>query len=79
MSDTELESIEVEVIEVVSDDFESRVEKLLALIQQDDGTRDRMMVEMYLALTDLERGMRTMIQHGGPMGILKAMMGKNGT
>lgn len=72
------ELVQEEAVEIVPDDFETRVEKLLGMIRDDPVNRDRMIVEMYLALSDLERGMRTMMQHGGPMGILKAMMGKNG-
>lgn len=70
------ENVQAESIEVVPDEFETRVMRLLGMIETDPSTRDRMQVEMYLALTDMERMMRTMMESGGPIAMLKAMMGR---
>lgn len=69
---------QLEVIEPAAEenDFRERVEKLLARIEEDPKTRDIMLVEMYLAFTDFELMMRTMQHNGGPIAMLKMMMGK---
>lgn len=65
-----------EVVEPHELPFDERVNRLLSMMNQDSGIRDRMLCEIYIGFTDMERGMRTMMQNGGPVAMLKAMMGR---
>lgn len=78
MTETLDEVEHVEVSEVIDPEpsFEERVEKLMGRIAEDDSVRDRMLCEIYVAFTDFERMTRTMAANGGPIAMLKAMMGK---
>lgn len=55
-------------------DFESRVAKLMDLTSDPLAFR-RMQVEMYLFLSDMDKGMRGFMQSGGPGGIIGRLMG----
>jgi hypothetical protein len=72
----EIEVVEGEAVEPSEMPFEIRVDRLMGMIQEDSSVRDRMLCEMYIAFTDFERFTRTMAQNGGPMAMLKAMMGR---
>lgn len=58
--------------------FEERKSRLLAMIDADPVVRDTMIVEMYIAITDMERHMRSVMMNGGPFKMLARMMGKGG-
>lgn len=65
-----------EVVDPTELPFDERVNRLLTMMRDDPGVRDRMLCEIYIGFTDMERGMRTMMQNGGPVAMLKAMMGR---
>lgn len=70
----DLEIIDPEPEDVQEPDFETRVNKLMAMIAEDGNVRDRMLCEIYIAFTDFEQMTRTMALNGGPMAMIKAMM-----
>lgn len=74
MTATEME-MQVEPGTEVEPTFEERVSKLMGMIAEDDSVRDRMLCEIYIAFTDFERMTRTMAANGGPIAMLKAVMG----
>ena len=62
-----------------ANEFQQRVTKLLNRIaeaepDQAQELRDRMLIEMYLFMTDFEQHMRTMQLNGGPVAMFKALM-----
>lgn len=57
-------------------DFATRVDKLVAMQSENPEVGMRMLAEMYIFVSDFERSARTMAMNGGPMAMLKAMMGK---
>lgn len=76
--DPPAEEVEVVEGEVVSTDFETRVQRLLDMMESDPRVRDRMLCEMYIGFSDMDKAMRTVALNGGPLKMLKAMMGKGG-
>lgn len=62
--------------EVEESTFENRVEKLMAQIAEDPTVRDRMMCELYIFISDFDTFTRTMAANGGPMAMLKMVMGR---
>lgn len=78
MTEMAAENQELEVVEEsdfeVELDFETRVSRLMEMIESDPSVRDRMMCEMYIAFTDFERMTRTMALNGGPMQMIKAIL-----
>ena len=76
---TDEESGRVGVAEVetpTEDDFHVRVDRLIEMQKEDPEVQMRMLAEMYVFVTDFERMARTMALNGGPMQMLKAMLGK---
>ena len=68
----------LEVVAEIEDEsepsFEDRVERLMSMIQTDASVRDRMLCEIYVAFTDMDRAMRAMMESGGPMKMMMNMM-----
>lgn len=83
MSELETEAVENETIElelvesaeVIPSDYQERVERLMGMMEADSTVRDRMLAEIYIGFTEMDRAMRTMAMHGGPLKMLRAMMG----
>ncbi len=57
-------------------DFATRVARLVQMQKDDPEVQMTMLAEMYVFVTDFERMARTMALNGGPMQMIKAMMGK---
>lgn len=61
--------------------FEETVDKLLAMIADDPSVRDRMIVETYVNLAQIEMGVRgamTMIQTEGMAGMMRGVFSRKG-
>lgn len=67
---------ETEIGEVIPDDYQARVERLLGMIENDPAVRDRMLCEIYIGFMEMDRAMRSVALNGGPMAMLKALMGR---
>lgn len=72
----ELQSPSAEEIPADGDDFSTRVAALVQKQKDNPDVQLQMQAEMYIFLTDFEQAMRTMQMNGGPMAMLKAMMGR---
>lgn len=72
MANTEVEQLSPDQV------FEQRVNRMLEMIQNDPEVRDRMLVEMYLALTDMERVTRAMMEKGPMKMFAKSLIGSRG-
>lgn len=67
---------ESEIQEIELQDFEARVTNLVGMMNANPEVMHRCLAEMYVFMTDMEQAMRTMQLNGGPMKMLKALMGK---
>ena len=76
--DVSFEPPEIVDGEVIPVDFEQRVQRLMGMIETDSTVRDRMLCEIYIGFSDMDRAMRTVALNGGPFKMLRAMMGKGG-
>lgn len=63
-------------VEEETDDFSARVAALVKKQKDNPDVTLQMNAEMYIFLTDFEQAMRTMQMNGGPMAMLKGMMGR---
>lgn len=64
------------VVDTQNAPFEDRVDALMAKIAEDPTVRDRMMCELYIFISDFDTFTRTMAANGGPMAMLKMVMGR---
>ena len=61
-------------------EFEERVSRLLELVAEDSGVRDRMLAEMYVTIAEFQASFREMqdnVQKMGPRAMFKSMFGKD--
>lgn len=69
---------ELAVIEDEATDFASRVDRLVEKQKEDPEIGMRILAEMYIFMSDFERAQRTLMEMGGPMQMIKAMMKRGG-
>ena len=72
----DLEQLELEKQNAEREEFEDRVSRLVQMMKDDETVPLRCLAEMYVFMTDMEQAMRTMQLNGGPIKMLKAMMGR---